>query len=255
MRVRSTTASVWPGRRSTPRSRARSGNMCPGRPQFCRASWPDRPAHGSSWPGRATEIPVVHPCRSQVDRDGERAFPCSDVLWVHHHRAGSSSSQRDFGQRSADHARARWAAMKLTISGVIFSRGDDEVALVFAVLVVDHDHVSGLPGSPRCFLYGTRISLLGCLDVILKVCVYLACFGTGCAGGRQSSPEGIPPEKAPEESTDFLIARKIPLGVEQVGIVGRLIGQVYRDRKQNERCDPHAQQTSPTNLPAPSFRR
>ena len=53
------------------------------------------------------------------------------------------------------------------------------------------------------------------MDVISKVCVYLACFGTGCAGGRQSSPEGIPPEKAPEESTDFLIARKIPLGVER----------------------------------------
>ncbi len=35
MRARSTAASVWPGRRSTPPSLARSGTTCPGRVKSC----------------------------------------------------------------------------------------------------------------------------------------------------------------------------------------------------------------------------
>ena len=117
MRVRSTTASVWPGRRSTPRSRARSGNMCPGRPSssgFVAGSTSARIVLARS----ATEIPVVHPCvvRSTETVNG---VSCSDVLWVTI-IGRFSSSQRDSGSGAQISPRP-WAAMKLTISGVIFS--------------------------------------------------------------------------------------------------------------------------------------
>ena len=76
-RARSTLASVWPARTSTPPSRARSGNMCPGRARSAGR-------HAGSTACRivrvrsAAEIPVVTPSRASID--SQNAVPNIDVL-------------------------------------------------------------------------------------------------------------------------------------------------------------------------------
>ena len=133
-RVRSTAASVWPARLSTPPSRARSGKTCPGRLKAApssRASASPRMVAARS----AAEIPVVVPeARSTV---GERGPLLLGVAVADHQRQVQRVAALA-GQRHAHDAR-----------GVAHHEGDvgrrdvlgghHEVALVLAVLVVDDD--------------------------------------------------------------------------------------------------------------------
>src|SRR5688572_5025339 len=116
MRDRSTAASVWPARTSTPPSRARSGK-----------TWPGRAKSAGRQCGSITvrmvrvrsdaEIPVVTPARASMD--SQNAVPKFDVL------VGLMSGSRSWSQRSGVRARQMrprpWVAMKLMISGVTFS--------------------------------------------------------------------------------------------------------------------------------------
>ncbi len=116
MRARSTEASVWPARTSTPPSRARSGKMWPGR-----ARSPGR--HAGSIALRtvqvrsAAEMPVVTPSRASID--SQNAVPKLEVL------SGLINGSRSWSQRSPVSARQTrprpWVAMKLMSSGVTFS--------------------------------------------------------------------------------------------------------------------------------------
>ena len=115
--ARSTAASVWPGRRSTPFCRARRGLMCPGRPRsegLVAGSASARIVAARSW----IETPVVQPwpSRSAVTVKG---VPSSEVLF------SSIMFSSSCAQRSSDsgaHNTPRPSlSMKFTISGVIFS--------------------------------------------------------------------------------------------------------------------------------------
>ena len=153
--ARSTAASVCPGRRSTPPSPARSGNTWPGRVSSCgsvaeSARTPDRPGPvGRRDPG-GDAVPGV-------DRDGEgRALA---VLVDPAHRRQLEPVAVAARQRHADHARV-YRMVNATSSGVA-SRGEDEVALVLPVLVVDHDDRRGRRRSRRrrarwCPKFGRR---------------------------------------------------------------------------------------------------
>ena len=116
-RARSTAASVCPGRRSTPFSRARSGLTWPGRPRSdgrVAGSASARIVAARSW----IETPVVQPCpsRSTVTVKG---VPSSEVLFSSI-MFSSNSSQRD-SESGAQSTPRPLESMKLTISGVIFS--------------------------------------------------------------------------------------------------------------------------------------
>src|ERR1035437_7476879 len=115
-RARSTLASVCPARTSTPPSRARNGNMCPGRARSLArqaGSTVCRMVRVRS----AAEIPVVTPSRASID--SQNAVPNMEVL------VGLISGRRRESQRSGVSARQisprPRTAMKLMISGVTFS--------------------------------------------------------------------------------------------------------------------------------------
>ena len=104
--------------------------------------------HGDS--GRAS-------LRSQVDRDGERGFVQRRVVGDHHRQVQLLAAR--FGQRSADQP-APVGRHEIDDFGRDLFAGDDEVALVLAVLVVDHDQYPACPDLLDRFLYGTQYSLL-----------------------------------------------------------------------------------------------
>ncbi len=132
-RARSTAASVWPARRSTPPGTARSGNTWPGRGEVERLG------------GRVGE-----------HADGVRAVGCGDaggdaVAGIHRHGVGRALAvlvdrghrgqvqtvELRSGQRHADHA-GGVADHERHLAGGGPGSGEDQVALVLAVLVVDH---------------------------------------------------------------------------------------------------------------------
>ena len=138
-RARSHPASVCPARVSTPPGCAITGKMCPG----CRRS-----------SGRAlgftavmtvcarscAEMPVVTP--SAASMDSVKLVRCSRCVSL------TMSGRRSWRQRSAVSVRQMRPrpkrAMKLTSSAPHLLRGHDEVAFVFAILVVhDHHHAPG----------------------------------------------------------------------------------------------------------------
>ena len=143
-RARSTAASVWPERWSTPPARARSGKTWPGRHDVVRRRGGidgdlDRPrAVGGGDPGRDAV--------ARLDRDGERRAELRLVLVGH--LAQPELVAALGGQAEADQPAA--------VDGHEVDRvgrdelcGDREVALVLAVLVVDdHDEAAG-SGSRR----------------------------------------------------------------------------------------------------------
>ncbi len=116
-RARSTAASVWPGRRSTPFSRARSGLIWPGRPRSAgrvAGSASARMVAARSW----IDTPVVQPPprRSTVTVNG---VPKSEVLFSSIMLSPNCSHRSSL---NGAHSTPRPSlSMKLTISGVIFS--------------------------------------------------------------------------------------------------------------------------------------
>ncbi len=117
IRARSTDASVWPARFSTPPRRARRGNMWPGTDEVVgpgfRRSTRARTVAARSW----AEMPVVVPSRTSMLT--VKAVPCEDVFfWTIGGR--SSSSHRSAVSETQTRPRAK-RAMKLTASGVTLS--------------------------------------------------------------------------------------------------------------------------------------
>jgi hypothetical protein len=112
-RARSTAASVWPDRWSTPPVRARSGNTCPGETR----SYGVDVGSTATWIVRArsaAEIPVETPSRASIET--VKAVPNCASFWSVIWRRPSSSQRSGVRQRQI---RPRpCVAMKLTASGV-----------------------------------------------------------------------------------------------------------------------------------------
>ncbi len=112
--VRSTTASVCPGRRSTPLSCAMRGNMCPGRPSssgLVAGSTNARNVLVRS----DTDMPVVHPLVSR-STDTVKGVECNDVFSP---TMRSSLSCWHLSRVSGAHSRPRpYWVMKFIISSV-----------------------------------------------------------------------------------------------------------------------------------------
>ena len=133
-RATSTAASVWPARTSTPPGRATSGKTWPGE---TRASGPlvESIATAMVRARSAALIPVVMPSRASIET-------VKAVSWrLPLERAIGSQPQRVdalLGQREADQA-AAVARHEVDRVGRRHLRRDDQVALIFAVVVVDED--------------------------------------------------------------------------------------------------------------------
>ena len=140
-RAMSTAASVWPARTSTPPSRATSGKTWPGVTMSC------GPHDGSMATAMvrarsAAEMPVVTPSRASIET--------VKAVWWRVPLFCAISGRPSCSTRSRVSARQirprPCLAMKLMASGVAHLRGDDEVALVLAVLVVDQDEHPAVAG-------------------------------------------------------------------------------------------------------------
>ena len=136
-RARSTPASVCPARTSTPPGRARSGKTCPGRTKSAASAVGvgEQPDGGGPVGGGDAGADAVRGAR--VDRDGERGA----------HRLGvvaaticgrSSRSRSGASMGDADQPAALGHHERDDLGGDPLG-GDDQVALVLPVLVVD-DH-------------------------------------------------------------------------------------------------------------------
>jgi hypothetical protein len=116
IRARSTAASVWPARTSTPPGRARSGNMWPGRAKSvgCVAG---SIAASTVAARSAAEMPVVVFALASIDTQNavsNRELFCDTIN-------GISSSSRRSGVIDRQMRPRPYRAMKLMASGVIFS--------------------------------------------------------------------------------------------------------------------------------------
>ena len=143
-RARSTAASVWPARSSTPPRRARSGNTCPG------STRSSRPFDGSiaTWIVRArswAEMPVEMPSRASIETVNAVPYGVSlrSVIW----RRPSSSQRSPVRQRQISPRPS--FAMNAIASGVANWAAIVEVALVLAVGRVDDDDELPARGCPR----------------------------------------------------------------------------------------------------------
>ncbi len=136
----STAASVWPARTSTPPSRASSGKMWPGL-TISLARTCGLAATATVCARSAAEMPVVMPSRASIDTVKAvewRLALCRAIGGRPSRATCAESSARQISPRPC-------LAMKLIAAASANSAGDDEVALVLAVLVVDEDeHAPGL---------------------------------------------------------------------------------------------------------------
>ena len=133
-RQRSTAASVWPERISTPPSRAISGKTWPGRTKSLAPMLRiGERAHGvAALLGRDAGRHAVF----DVDRDGEGG---AERRVVHrHHRRELQAARFVAGQRRADDA-AAVADDERHLLGGAQRGGDDHVAFVLAIVVVGDD--------------------------------------------------------------------------------------------------------------------
>ena len=143
-RARSTAASVWPARWSTPPGRARSGKTWPGWTRSCApllgsiATWIVRERSGA-------EIPVVIPSRASIET--VNAVPYG-VSFSVRHRAEPELVAALLGQAEADEpAPVRGHEVDRLGGGEL--RRDREVAFVLAVGGVDDDDELAVRGCPR----------------------------------------------------------------------------------------------------------
>lgn len=117
-RARSTAASVWPLRTSTPPGLARSGKTWPGRTKS--AGWETPPASSRRVVARsAAEMPVVTPWAAVASTETVKAVCMDSVLfWT----IWGSSSRSSSGPSMGAQIRPRHSLiMKAMISGVAFS--------------------------------------------------------------------------------------------------------------------------------------
>ena len=143
MRARSTAASVWPARTSTPPVRARSGNMWPGRRgrRACVAG-SIAAQHGGGPIGRRN---AGRRAALRLDRHAERVSN-REVFWAP--SAGFRARRAARRHRQADQA-AAVLAMKLMASGVTFSAAIVRSPFVLPILVVDDDDHLAVREWPR----------------------------------------------------------------------------------------------------------
>ncbi len=143
MRARSTAASVWPARTSTPPSRARSGNMWPGPREIGRTRRRiDRGQHR----GRAiARRDAGRRAALRLDRHAERRAERRAVLRAPSSGISSSSSRSPVIGRQIEPAAVR--GHEVDGLGRDLLGGDRQIALVLAILVVDDD--DHLPGADR----------------------------------------------------------------------------------------------------------
>ena len=133
-RARSTVASVWPARTSTPPSRAISGKTWPGRDDVVEVL--GGVDGGGDGAGAVVGGDAGGDALARLDGDGEGRAVARLVLARHVLEAELARAL--LGQRQADEAAA---VLGHEVDGVGRGhlRGDDEVALVFAVLGVHQD--------------------------------------------------------------------------------------------------------------------
>ena len=150
-RARSTAASVWPARTSTPPSRARSGNTWPGRSRSCgRRVRIDRRQHrrraiggrdaGAGLAARVDGHAHRRLAQRRVDRHLERDLERVEPLG-RHRQADQAAAVR---HHEVDDVRRDLLG------------GNREVAFVLAILVVDDDHHRGPRGWRRSPLRWAR---------------------------------------------------------------------------------------------------
>ena len=134
-RARSTAASVWPARCSTPPARARSGKTGPaGRGRLRVLRRVDRDLDRAR---AVVRRDAGRDAVARLDRDGERG--AERRLVVVGHLAQPELVAALAGQAEADQP-ARVGGHEVDGLGGRELRGDRQVALVLAVLVVDDDH-------------------------------------------------------------------------------------------------------------------
>ena len=139
MRDKSTLASVWPARTSTPPLRARSGKMWPGRARSCGRVFGSMAVRMVMARSEAL-MPVVTPRRPSMA--SVKAVPWTEVL------IGDISGRWSSSQRSSVSGRQirprRVLGHEVDGFGGDFFGGHGEVAFVFAVFVVDEDDHASL---------------------------------------------------------------------------------------------------------------
>ncbi len=130
----STPASVWPARTSTPPGRAISGKTWPGETSAsgpCVASIATAMVRARS----AALIPVEMPSLASIETVKAVSLRLRLLLtigWRPSVSARSLVSARQIRPRP-------WRAMKLIASGVAICAGNDEIALILPVVIVDQD--------------------------------------------------------------------------------------------------------------------
>jgi hypothetical protein len=132
-RATSTAASVWPARTSTPPSRATSGKTWPGE-TICSGPLAASIATAMVRARSAAEMPVVTPSRASIETVKAVSWRVP-LVWP---SARAELLDPLLGQRQADQA-AAVLGHEVDRVGRRHLRGDDEVALILAVLVVDQD--------------------------------------------------------------------------------------------------------------------
>ena len=151
MRARSTDASVWPARTSTPPCRARNGKTWPGRARSA-GRVPESMAARIVVARSEALIPVVVPRRASMDSvEGRAVIGRVDRS---HQRKGKLVAAL-LGQRQADQA-AAVLGHEVDGFGRYFFRRHREVAFVFAVFVVDQDDLPALADFFEGFLDGCK---------------------------------------------------------------------------------------------------
>ena len=133
-RETSTAASVWPARTSTPPGRATSGKTWPGETM---ASAPLALSIATAMVrARSAALNAGGDAVARLDRDGEGGFHAGAV--DARHRLQPERVDALLGEREADQP-AAVAGHEVDRVGGRHLRGDDEVALILAVVVVDED--------------------------------------------------------------------------------------------------------------------
>ena len=136
-RARSTAASVWPTRRSTPPRRARRGKMCPGPPEVVG----DRLRVGQHLYGLRPVVRGDPRCDSEaavgVHGNGERGTLRVGAALGHERKLQGVRALR--GHRDADESAPELGHEVHEFGGDLLGRAD-QVALVLPVFVVGNDH-------------------------------------------------------------------------------------------------------------------
>lgn len=161
----------------------------------------------------------------QVDRHGEGRAQQRGVVLFHH-------VEPQFGapllrQRGAEHA-ASLLEHEVHDFGRDFLRRDDEVAFVLAVFVVDDDHYPAVAEIFNNLFYTIQNRAFAISFEFYRVFQFV--------------------DRRSHALVQCLESSGIPVRVEQCRVVGGLVGQVYGDRREDERREPDAVNGFPAAL-------